>query len=512
MVTWHRKPLKDLVDRCFRCGLCRAVCPVFLQDGREPAVARAKLQLIAALSGKKLPPNGHLAYLLSRCLSCGACETVCPADAAVTEAVLRARCELVAALNLDAEKVGLAETSLIFGRPAGRSSQSALDSAVPADGARRTDRSDGEQLSADSADGEPVEIVLSRWRRYLQALRSRPARPLAAVLAMLSGRPAKEPSGEAGDAGDDHDAGDAQHARAAQRTVATQAAGETGQAQPADDPGAAPDPGAAHEKQASGLPRTVGPLDARMKVAYFPGCADLLWPRLWESTFELFRRAGVRVVMPTESLCCGYPFLEAGDPGLARQLANENIKAFGKLEVEAIVTGCSTGGRMLGRYTGEILGLTGFPIPVYELGEFLVQLDREGIFPELKTPVPVRIAYLPPRGLERPTDGALQFLNRVSRLEPVLLEDDQGCGGSLFFAALHPNRHEQIMERTVEAVVDRRCRAVVAHSPLTMYLLDRYLESRQMNLRVVHLAEILAMACSDGEADVGKSFPNVADG
>jgi glycolate oxidase iron-sulfur subunit len=392
------------------------VCPVFLQDGREPAVARAKLQLVGALSDGRVEPGERLATLLSRCLACGACETICPADVAVTEAVLRARGELVASLRLH--------------RPAGRAE------AVMASSTKRA-------LHAEA----PADEALSRWSRYLQIIRSRPGRPLAAVLKLLSGRPAGGPAEDA------------------------------------------------DQVTSTGLPGTIGPAEARRKVAYFPGCADLLWPRLWEATFELFRRAGIRAVVPPVSYCCGYPFLEAGDLAVARQLANENIKSFEKLEVQAVITGCSTGARMLGRYVREILGLTGFPVPVLELGEFFSQLFHEGLFPGLNTPVPARIAYLTPCGLRRSADGAMELLHAVPDLEPVLLEDDQGCGESLFFAALHSQQHEQIMERTVQAALEQDCRAVAAHSPLTMFLLDRYLESRGIDLQVVHLAEILTMAC-----------------
>ena len=425
MVTWHRKPLKDLVSQCFRCGLCRAVCPVFLQDGREPAVARAKLQLVAALSGGDLQPSERLAHLLSRCLACGACEAVCPADVAVTEAVLRARCELAAALKLDGTEPAPANAALNLDRP----------------------------------DTKPEDAALARWARYLQVLHSRPERPLSAALALLSGRPAEDLSHRA-----DH-----------------------------------PD--------AAGLPRTIEPARARMQVAYFPGCADLLWPQLWQPIFALFRSSGVRAVLPAQSFCCGYPFLEAGDPAMARQLANENIRAFERLEIEAIVTGCSAGQRMLDRYIGEILGLTGFPVPIYELGEFLKRLVREGALPKPWAPVSARVGYLPPQGLGRSADGAVELLKQVPDLEPVLLSDDQGCGGSLFLAAVHPELHEQIMKRTVEAVTDRGCQALVAHNPLSMYLLDRYLEQHQANLRVVHLAEVLAMACAGGETAVRETFP-----
>jgi glycolate oxidase iron-sulfur subunit len=436
MVTWHRKPLKDLVDRCFRCGLCRAVCPVFLQDGREPAVARAKLRLAAALSEGDLQPSERLAYLLSRCLACGACEAICPADVAVTEAVLRVRCELVTTLKLE--------------RPDGWPAH-----AAPADAPLSFDQQENA--------GRP-DAALMRWSRYLQAIRSRPGRPLAAVLALLSSRPAEDLS----------------H-------------------QPVDS-------------DSVGLPRLVGPASARTKVAYFPGCADLLWPRLWRPTFDIFRQAGVRAVVPPGSYCCGYLFLEAGDLAMARKLVNENIKAFERLEVDAIVTGCSTGQRMLGRYTGEILGLTGFPVPVTGLSAFFIQLAEGGALPEPWAPVPARVCYLLPQGLGRPDEGALELLSRVPDLEPILLPDDRSYGESLFLAAVHPELHEQILGSTVNAVIDRGCEAIVAQSPLLMYLLDQYLERHQKDLRVVHLAEILAMACVAGGQAAPESLPRGTDG
>ena len=451
-------------------------------------MARAKLQLIAALSGGQVRPSGRLAHLLSRCLACGACETICPADTPVTEAVLRARGELVAALKLD--------------QPGGRLPHAGPADVAAAGGERGPGRSSGGQSYTDRSDDPPAEIVLSCWSRYLQVLRSRPERPLAAVLGLLSGRPAGDLAGEV------DQAGEAASTAVANAMAGTTTATRSGTGHGFGDAGSAD---TSRDAETTGLPRMVGPADARRKVAYFPGCADLLWPRLWESTFLLFQRAGIRVVVPPGSYCCGFPFLEAGDLGMARQLVNENIKAFEKLDVEAIVTGCSAGARMLGRYAGEILGLTGFPVPVLELGEFLVHLVREDGFPQPDRAVPARIAYLTPRGLGRSAEGAVELLNRVDQLEPVLLEEDQGCGGSLFLAALHPEQHHQIIQRTVEAASARECRAVVAHNPLTMYLLDAYLESHGIDLRVVHLAEILAMACFDGEVGTGNTFRPAED-
>jgi glycolate oxidase iron-sulfur subunit len=138
MVNKPPEPLKSLIDKCFRCGLCRAVCPVFSQVGREPAVARGKLQLIKSMLAEEgLPPEVAM-YFLSRCMTCGLCQQICPADVQVTDAIIRARAKLI----------------------------STLDS-VPQE---RNDRFP----------------ALGRWRRYLAAIRSAPHDPLTAILDLSS--------------------------------------------------------------------------------------------------------------------------------------------------------------------------------------------------------------------------------------------------------------------------------------------------------------------------------------
>jgi ferredoxin len=43
------RQLEDPLVVCMRCGMCRAVCPVFAQTGREADVARGKLVLLDGL-------------------------------------------------------------------------------------------------------------------------------------------------------------------------------------------------------------------------------------------------------------------------------------------------------------------------------------------------------------------------------------------------------------------------------------------------------------------------------
>jgi len=84
--------LEELVSRCVKCGRCRSVCPVFQAVGREPSVARGKMALIEAALGNPMAfSSEELEGALSLCLLCGRCTQNCPNGAKAKEAVERAR-------------------------------------------------------------------------------------------------------------------------------------------------------------------------------------------------------------------------------------------------------------------------------------------------------------------------------------------------------------------------------------------------------------------------------------
>jgi glycolate oxidase iron-sulfur subunit len=61
--------------QCAKCGACTVVCPVFQAGGRESLSARGRLHLL-----EQLDPNqasDAYAEILSQCLLCGACRSVC---------------------------------------------------------------------------------------------------------------------------------------------------------------------------------------------------------------------------------------------------------------------------------------------------------------------------------------------------------------------------------------------------------------------------------------------------
>jgi glycolate oxidase iron-sulfur subunit len=76
---------------CIRCGACMAVCPLYGLLGREPAVARGKLNLLARYQEGELASGRLLREVLECCLLCGACSESCAVHLPVPELITEAR-------------------------------------------------------------------------------------------------------------------------------------------------------------------------------------------------------------------------------------------------------------------------------------------------------------------------------------------------------------------------------------------------------------------------------------
>lgn len=86
--------VKDQIERCLKCGLCRSVCPIFAEVIDESGCARGKIALAEALLEGDLELGKDFSDRLSKCLNCKSCIEVCPSGIRVDEVILATRAEI----------------------------------------------------------------------------------------------------------------------------------------------------------------------------------------------------------------------------------------------------------------------------------------------------------------------------------------------------------------------------------------------------------------------------------
>lgn len=82
------KELKDYsseINKCSKCGLCQAVCPIYKETGNDCAVSRGKFVMLDGVLKGDLKLNKNINKYLEMCLKCGKCSDFCPSGIDVCE-------------------------------------------------------------------------------------------------------------------------------------------------------------------------------------------------------------------------------------------------------------------------------------------------------------------------------------------------------------------------------------------------------------------------------------------
>lgn len=71
--------IQTLASQCVKCGLCLPHCPTYFLSEDENESPRGRIELLQAITQHQLPLTEQVQSHLDHCLSCRACERVCPA-------------------------------------------------------------------------------------------------------------------------------------------------------------------------------------------------------------------------------------------------------------------------------------------------------------------------------------------------------------------------------------------------------------------------------------------------
>ncbi len=81
-----KEEIKEIIEKCIRCGFCRELCPVLKVMRTEQYSPRGRVIVL---------DNNYVDKIIYDCTLCKACEEKCPKDLKLCEAFIKARKILV---------------------------------------------------------------------------------------------------------------------------------------------------------------------------------------------------------------------------------------------------------------------------------------------------------------------------------------------------------------------------------------------------------------------------------
>ena len=243
-----------------------------------------------------------------------------------------------------------------------------------------------------------------------------------------------------------------------------------------------------------------------MKVALFVTClVDQMWTSVGASTVAVLRRVGCEVEFDNRQTCCGQPAFNTGYRDEARQVAQRFISIFEESKADAIVSPSGSCTAMVHHYPELFAGdkeweprAKAMAARTHELSVFLVRvLKIDDVGASWSGRLTWHDACHGLRDLNLKSEPR-KLIRNVRGVELVELENAEACcgfGGT--FSVKYPEISVAILDQKIEAIERSGVNAVVSGDASCLMQIGGRLSRNRSNVRVMHLAELLASQTTD---------------
>jgi len=239
--------------------------------------------------------------------------------------------------------------------------------------------------------------------------------------------------------------------------------------------------------------------EVKKRVAYFVGCGtNFIFPDTGEAVVKVLNHNGMEVIIPKGQVCCGIPALGEGDLEGARAMVETNIKLFAGLDVDAIVTDCTSCGMMFKEKAAKCFPeddplqekIAAVTAKIWEITDYLQNQD-------LAVPpgaLDIKWSYhVPCHRSWSPTvkDAPRQLLAQIPGAE--LREFDhpeQCCGAAGTYFMTHRETAEKIRASRLEDINQTEADAILTQCPVCRFYIGFQVKDKE----VTHPIKILARA------------------
>ncbi len=240
----------------------------------------------------------------------------------------------------------------------------------------------------------------------------------------------------------------------------------------------------------------------RARVAFFAGCiARVTFTALNDATIRVLQANGCEVVVPAGQVCCGALATHAGMRDVARELAQENFRAFADESVDAIVTNAAGCGSTLKEYSHLFDSGSGagpeaakFSGRVRDVTEFLDQL---GIVAPMRD-VPLRVTIQDSCHLahgQKIREAPRRLLRAIPSVEIVeMARADQCCGSAGVYNVTQTKASMDLLAEKMGYAKATGAAAIVTANPGCMLQLRAGAAMHKTRQEVLHIVELIDRA------------------
>ena len=248
------------------------------------------------------------------------------------------------------------------------------------------------------------------------------------------------------------------------------------------------------------LARPEGP--ARARVALLVGCImPLAYGRVHRATVRVLARNGCEVTAPAAQVCCGALHAHNGDRATARELARRNIDAFLETGADAIAVNSAGCGAAMKEYSELLAGdpayrekARRFSSLVRDIHELLVRLPFEPPSGRLDIDVTYQdschLAHA--QRLPHVARQVLQAIPGVRLIE--MARADSCCGSAGVYSLTQPKMSLRLLDEKMAEVARTGAKVIATANPGCMAQLEAGVRRQGLNVRVVHVMELLDRA------------------
>lgn len=236
-------------------------------------------------------------------------------------------------------------------------------------------------------------------------------------------------------------------------------------------------------------------------VGFVSGCAmQVMFGKTNENTVRLLTMAGFDVVTPRDQVCCGALFAHSGRMNEARKYADQNVRAFGAHNLDAIIINAAGCGSTLKEYGHLAEGREAFAQKVRDITEFLVE---QGFATRKYKPSSERVTYHDACHLahaQRITKAPRDLVRAVAGGNfAEMPEADVCCGSAGTYNLTQPQMAERLQHRKIQNIASTGATTIVTTNPGCILQIKSGIEKELgKSARVLHIADYLVEALETG--------------